>query len=235
VKAERYFDSISKKYDKGWGIENAPWVEWAQEITRKEVGKAENCLIVDLGTGTGNVILNLMKSAKNAEFIGVDISRGMLSEASEKFKSMDAKNVRLMVSRLDKLKLPENSVDFFVSGGAFHHIRDKERVLRNVFGMLKPGGKFINVDQFEPGKKYREESEKLRKTYPEKTKENDMAFRRFMKIFEQDKGHPIEFHTDPYEFKGMLEKTGLVECKVFVSLQPDFSVVVGRKPKIRHS
>lgn len=232
MKIKEYFDRLAKKYDKdAWGIENAPWVEWGWEVLRKEVGRAESCLIVDLGTGTGNAILGLMKTTKNSRFIGIDISKGMVNEARKKFKKMGAENVKLIISHLDKLKLPENSVDFFVSGGTFHHVKNKEMVLRNLFGMLKSGGKLINVDQFKPGKIYREEVEKLRERCPEKTRENDRVYRMFEEKIEEDKHHPIEFHTDPYEFKNILERTGFIECKVFVSLQPNFSVVAGRKPK----
>ncbi|NIP40463.1 MAG: methyltransferase domain-containing protein [Candidatus Aenigmarchaeota archaeon] len=232
MKTEKYFDDLAKKYDKkAWGVENAPWVKWGWRVIRKEVGRARNSLIVDLGTGTGNVILELLKTTRDSEFIGVDISRGMIKEARKKFKKMGLKNVKLMVSHLDRLKLPENSVDFFVSGGAFHHIKNKEKVIRNLFRMLKPEGKIINADQFKPGKVYRKEVEKLRERYPESAKVNDRIYREFMKKLEQDKRHPREFHITPYEFREILRKTGFVGCRVFLSLQPNFSVVAGKKPR----
>ena len=55
-------------------------------------------------------------------------------------KDYGGAEVEFLVSRTDRLKLPPASVDYFISSGTFHHIKNNPRVLRNPSAMLRPGG-----------------------------------------------------------------------------------------------
>ena len=77
---------------------------------------------------------------------------------------------------------------------------------------------------------YLAEMETLRRRNPDAAAENDRKREEFQWIYDRDLSHPREFHTDPYEFKQLLEGVGIGPAAVHVSLQPGFAVVVGRKP-----
>ena len=66
--------------------------------------------------------------------------------------------------------------------------------------MLEPGGSFVNIDHFRSGDRTRAEMEQLRRMHPDQAAENDRVRQSFQWIYDQDRDHPIEFHTDPYEF-----------------------------------
>lgn len=223
-----YFDKVAQDIDaRAWRADNAPWANWAWTVVKKEMGVDPGSFIVDLGTGTGSAILNLLQSNSGARFLGVDFSEEMIRRA--RLKDYGRASVEFRISRIDRLRLPENSVDYFVSAGTFHHIQNKRRVLQNLSDMLKADGKFINLDLFRPKAKYLSEMEELRRGNPEAAAENDRIRQQFQWIYDDDPSHPREFHMDPYDFAQLLEDAGIGPATVHVSLQPGWAVVVGRK------
>jgi ubiquinone/menaquinone biosynthesis C-methylase UbiE len=228
MKVKEYFDALAPDLDTlAWDADTAPWAAWAWRVIRDEVGPADGSLIVDLGAGTGKTLLGLTRFARGARFVGVDFSAEMIRCARSKDYGGAAIDFR--VCRIDRLRLPPSSVDVFVSAGTFHHIKNKRVVLTQLAAMLRPGGKFINADIFKPVARYRREHEWLRQTHPEAAAEHDRVLRQFQWIYDRDRSHPREFHTDPYEFRHMLEDAGLGPARVYVSLHPTYTVVVGCK------
>jgi len=230
MKTKAYFDEFARKLDAlAWNVDTAPWAKWAWGIVEQEVGTAERQVIVDLGTGTGAGIQTMLRFTSNARFIGVDFSEQMIRRARRK-SYPGAVDVRFIVSRLDRLHLPAKSVDVTVSSGTFHHIKNKCRVVAGIIRMLKPGGKFINIDHFRAGPRYQKEVNALRRKNPQLAAANDEARAAVQWIYDQDRNHPMEFHTDPYEFARMLERSGFICSTVHVAVQPGYAVVSARKP-----
>jgi ubiquinone/menaquinone biosynthesis C-methylase UbiE len=228
MRVASYFDQVAKEYDNlAWDQDTAPWAKWAWQIIRSEVGCASGLFIVDLGAGTGRTILNLIRFNPKARFLGVDFSEEMIRQARQ--KDYLPASVDFQLSRIDELRLSPESVDVFTTFGTFHHIKNKRRVLENLATMLKPGGKFVNADLFEPCEQYLSEMHELRRQAPEATTENDRVRESFQWVYDRDRSHPREFHTDPYEFKSLLEEFGFHPTTVHVSLQPGFAVVAGQK------
>lgn len=227
MRVKDHFDLFAKDYDNlAWDQDTAPWAEWAWQVVRNEVGGAKGLFIVDLGAGTGRTIQNLLRFNPEARFLGVDFSEEMIGRARQ--KDYGVAGVEFQVTRIDKLRLPPQSVDVFTSFGTFHHIKNKRRVLKNLATMLKPGGKLVNADLFEPHEQYLSEMRELRNLYPEAAAENDRVRETFQWIYDQDRSHPKEFHTDPYEFQQLLRDFGFCQTVVHVSLQPGFAVVAGQ-------
>ncbi len=232
MKAKEYFDRCARILDqRAWKPATAPWAAWAWDVAAAEIGPAAGKLIVDLGSGTGAGVENLMRTTHGASFLGVDFSEEMTRCASEK-RLGRAENiaVEFRVQRIDRLDLPPDTVGHFVSSGTFHHVRNKRAVLARLFDMLEPGGSFVNIDHFRSGDRTRAEMEKLRRMHPDEAAENDRVRQSFQWIYDQDRDHPIEFHTDPYEFCDLLRDVGFRKARVYVSLQPNFAVVTARKP-----
>lgn len=102
---------------------------------------------LDLGAGTGrNACLIVNYLSENGNFIGVDISREMISQF--KRKCSDYPNVSIVRSRIDKsLPFRENFDKVFISfvlHGFPQNVR--ESIVRNVFKMLKGNGSFFILD-----------------------------------------------------------------------------------------
>jgi ubiquinone/menaquinone biosynthesis C-methylase UbiE len=228
MRVKEFFDQHAKDIDTlGWDADTAPWARWAWEVIEAEVGCAPARFIVDLGCATGRTIRNLTRFTPGASFLGVDFSEEMIRRA--RTKDYGGASVEFSIIRIDQLRLPPESVDVFLSFGTFHHVKNKTRVFQMLFQMLRPGGKFVNADIFEPRERYLAEMRDLRHRNPEAAAENDRIREQFQWLYDRDEAHPKEFHTDPYEFQELLESAGFRHAAVHVSLQPGFAVVAGRK------
>ncbi len=101
---------------------------------------------VDLGCGTGRLALMLGEAGANV--IGVDVSPSMIKQMEVLAEEKGIHTVRGMVSPVERLDLPEGSVDLIVTNYALHHLRDadKEKVVTAALGWLRPGGQLVVAD-----------------------------------------------------------------------------------------
>jgi arsenite methyltransferase len=109
------------------------------------VSAGEVC--VDLGSGRGTDVLRLADTVGPGGFVyGIDISDGMIDKAQQTAKNLDVKNVRFIQSQLEKIDIPENSVDIVISNCTINHASDKQLVWNEIFRILNKGGRFVVSD-----------------------------------------------------------------------------------------
>ena len=98
---------------------------------------------VDLGCGTGELLLGLSKKAGFA--VGIDSSRKMLDQA-EKLLNPNASNVELRLGELEHLPVGNSEADLAVISMVMHHLPGPERVVAEVARILKKSGLFVIAD-----------------------------------------------------------------------------------------
>lgn len=95
--------------------------------------------ILDLGCGTGSFTSRISQIFPN--IIGIDIS----SELIESAVRMNP-NIIYRVGDIEKLDIPENSVDICALFGVLHHFLNIENVMSEIYRVLKKGGRFWSYD-----------------------------------------------------------------------------------------
>lgn len=165
-------------------------------INHAKPQKGEIC--VDLGSGRGNDVIRLAEEVGEAGYVyGIDISEGMIAKAKANLEKFEVENAKILQAELEKLPLEDNSVNLVISNCTINHASDKSAVWKEVFRILKRGGRFVVSDIYA-----------------------------LAPIADEYKNDPIAVAecwagaVTRAEYLTMLEETGFVDIKIFEESEP---------------
>jgi demethylmenaquinone methyltransferase/2-methoxy-6-polyprenyl-1,4-benzoquinol methylase len=146
----RMFDNISGRYDflnhfLSLGID----IGWRRKAIR-QLRDLKPRLILDVATGTGDFAIEAL-SLQPEKVIGVDISEGMLDVGRIKMKARgyDSK-IELLRGDSENLPFEENKFDAVIVAFGARNFEDLRQGLREMFRVLKPGGKVVVLEFSKP-------------------------------------------------------------------------------------
>ncbi len=140
------WDEFSRDYDAIF-LEDPLYADTLALIAQM-LGDANGKSLLELGCGTGNLVVAVLKAHPEAHVVGIDPSEGMRARCAAKFSGDE----RVEVQAGDALHLPfpDAHFDFIASNYTLHHLSPGERQLcaREMARVLKPGGTLFYSDFF---------------------------------------------------------------------------------------
>ena len=140
-----YHDWEASTYDEKWSI------SFDERCTDYARGRFEAVAgrdgwpypeALELGSGTGFFLLNLMQAGVASRGQVTDLSPGMVDAAVRNAKGLGL-DVEGRVADAESIPYADASMDLVVGHAVLHHIPDVELAFREVLRVLKPGGRFV--------------------------------------------------------------------------------------------
>ncbi len=105
------------------------------EIAQSIVQRINKGVLIDVGSGTGFLSIEIAKKTPKLMIYGIDLSEKMVEIASGNGRELE--NVTFKVANAIQLPFKDNSIDFIVSTGSFHHWKQPFKVFNEIYRVLK--------------------------------------------------------------------------------------------------
>jgi len=147
---ENMFNKISPKYD-FFNHLTTFYIDtyWRYQFINK-LNVKNNLTVLDLATGTGDVIINICNKNSSVNGIGLDCSKNMLEIAKIKSKNKKLSNIEYIHGFAEKLPFKDSSLDIVTISFGIRNFNNYEKALMEIKRVLKPNGTLAILEFCKP-------------------------------------------------------------------------------------
>ncbi|MBW2658298.1 MAG: bifunctional demethylmenaquinone methyltransferase/2-methoxy-6-polyprenyl-1,4-benzoquinol methylase UbiE [Deltaproteobacteria bacterium] len=146
---QKMFDAIAGRYDLMNRVMTMGQDQKWRRFVVQQAGDPGKQWSLDLATGTGDIAALMSDSYRKSKLAGGDFSLNMLKEARKRF---DGKRISWHGCDANNLPFADDSFDSVTFGYLLRNVDDASRVLKEVFRVLRSGGRVVCLDTTPPAK-----------------------------------------------------------------------------------
>ena len=139
AESEAYFNMVAGKLGKNY----CPGRSW-EAIGHFLLLLTPKIDVVDLGAGEG--VLSQLLARKARSVVCIDNSPAMVKVGTELAREHGFENLSYKLGDIEKVPLPDNSVDLALLSQALHHAGRPEQAIAEAWRILRPGGQLVVLD-----------------------------------------------------------------------------------------
>lgn len=207
------FDSVASKYDlmndlMSFGVHRL-WKRFVIDLAGVRAGEK----VLDVAGGTGDLSREFSKQVGSRGLVVLsDINAAMLGEGRRRLADKGVVNLPIAQANAECLPFAEGTFDCITIGFGLRNVTDKDRALRSMYRVLKPGGRLLILEFSKPlteglSKLYDQYSFKLLPMMG-RLVANDEASYRYL-------AESIRMHPDQDTLKGMMQTAGFSRAQVY--------------------
>lgn len=207
------FDSVASKYDlmndlMSFGVHRL-WKRFVIDLAGVRAGEK----VLDVAGGTGDLSREFSKQVGPRGLVVLsDINAAMLGEGRRRLADKGVVNLPIAQANAECLPFAEGSFDCVTIGFGLRNVTDKDKALRSMYRVLKPGGRLLILEFSKPlteglSKLYDQYSFKLLPMMG-RLVANDEASYRYL-------AESIRMHPDQDTLKGMMQSAGFSRAQVY--------------------
>jgi len=150
-RVHKVFEKISEKYDVMNSIISFQRHKAWRKDTMKRMNVQPGSTALDVCCGTGDWTVALAQAVgPNGKVVGLDFSRNMLKIGEQKVANLRLQNVELIHGNAMELPFGDDSFDYVTIGFGLRNVPDYMQVLREMYRVVKPGGKVVCLETSQP-------------------------------------------------------------------------------------
>ena len=144
---QKVFSDVANNYD----LMNDIMSFGAHRLWKKSfidvVNPSEGDKIIDVGSGSGDLVLEILKRGLKLKVDMVDLNKAMLLEGKKRIKNV---NVKFFQQNAENLSFLDNIYDKYLISFCLRNVTDIDQSFKEAFRILKPGGQYYCLEFSRP-------------------------------------------------------------------------------------
>jgi len=145
------FDRIAGYYDSTNRVLTFGLDDFWRRRAVARLSPGPDLVYLDIGAGTGDIAIEILRQAPGSKVIGIDPSEGMLQLGREKIERKGISQfITLEVGDVLDLKYRDNSFDGAITSFCIRNVTDRKRGIEEICRVVRPGGKLVILELTQP-------------------------------------------------------------------------------------